>query len=109
MPCALSGGGLGRAAAFTRRPKLVAITLALTRLKFSQARPTLPLMLLYLLSCTCWDLLGAVMQAWEGQCGQLDQYGMKLTRLFANLCNAGVQPQQLTHSLAGGPCRSNLP
>lgn len=59
--------------------------------------------------CTCWDLLGAVMQAWEGQCGQLDQYGMKLTRLFANLCNAGVQPQQLTHSLAGGPCRSNLP
>lgn len=47
-------------------------------------------------------------QSWEGQCGQLDQYGMKLTRMFANLCNAGVQPPQLTHSLATGPC-SGMP
>jgi legumain len=53
-------------------------------------------------------LLLLLLQSWEGQCGQLDQYGMKLTRMFANLCNAGVQPQQLTHSLATGPC-SGMP
>jgi legumain len=55
-----------------------------------------------------WQCLKSMVQSWEGQCGQLDQYGMKLTRMFANLCNAGVQPQQLTHSLATGPC-SGMP
>jgi hypothetical protein len=43
-------------------------------------------------------------QAWEGRCGQLDQYGMKQTRLFANLCNAGLQPQALAAVLPDVPC-----
>jgi hypothetical protein len=32
----------------------------------------------------------AMVGAWEGGCGKLDQYGMQYTRLFANLCNAGA-------------------
>jgi hypothetical protein len=46
----------------------------------------------------------ALLQAWEGRCGQLDQYGMKQTRLFANLCNAGLQPQALAAVLPDVPC-----
>lgn len=41
-------------------------------------------------------LLLLLLQAWGQQCGDLDQYGMKYTRLFANLCNAQVEPHHLT-------------
>lgn len=51
-----------------------------------------------------WQCLRNMVQAWEGACGVLDQYGMKLTRMFANLCNVGVQPQQLHTTLTAGPC-----
>ncbi|WIA16428.1 hypothetical protein OEZ85_013117 [Tetradesmus obliquus] len=51
-----------------------------------------------------WECLRGMVQAWEGRCGQLDQYGMKQTRLFANLCNAGVQPHALAQVLPGVPC-----
>lgn len=39
-----------------------------------------------------WDCLRGMVAAWESGCGKLDQYGMKHTRVFANLCNAGVNP-----------------
>lgn len=37
------------------------------------------------------DMVGA----WESVCGALDQYGMRHSRAFANLCNAGVRPAEL--------------
>jgi len=40
------------------------------------------------------------MGAWKQQCGQLDQYGMQYSRLFANLCNAGVSTETLSGTLA---------
>ena len=40
------------------------------------------------------------MAAWEGCCGPLDQYGMKHSRTFANLCNAGVSTDTLAHTAA---------
>ncbi len=36
-----------------------------------------------------------MMEAWGAACGTLDQYGMQYSRTFANLCNAGLAPQQL--------------
>jgi legumain len=42
----------------------------------------------------------AMVGAWEGQCGQLDQYGMQHTRTFANLCNAGVPVDTLADAAA---------
>lgn len=33
--------------------------------------------------------------AWERGCGPLDQYGMRHSRAFANLCNAGLAPASL--------------
>ena len=30
------------------------------------------------------------MGAWQDVCAPLDQYGMQYSRLFANLCNAGI-------------------
>ena len=41
--------------------------------------------------------------AWEAACGPLDQYGMRHTRAFANLCNAGLPPAALGDA-AGGVC-----
>ncbi|KAF8065562.1 Vacuolar-processing enzyme [Scenedesmus sp. PABB004] len=51
-----------------------------------------------------WDCLRGMVQAWEGRCGPLGQYGMKHTRLFANLCNAGLRPDALGGALRDGPC-----
>ena len=42
--------------------------------------------------------------SWEEACGPLDQYGMRHTRAFANLCNAGLKPGAL-HAVAKGACR----
>jgi len=47
-----------------------------------------------------WDCLRAMVAAWEGECGALDQYGMRHTRLFANLCNAGLQASHLAGALS---------
>jgi legumain len=33
--------------------------------------------------------------AWEHACGRLDQYGMRHTRAFSNLCNVGLTPAEL--------------
>lgn len=46
----------------------------------------------------------AMMGAWQGQCGRLDQYGMQYSRLFANLCNAGISTDALSAS-ASAVCR----
>ena len=37
-----------------------------------------------------WDCLRGMVTAWEDSCGRLDQYSMRHTRTFANLCNVGV-------------------
>eukprot|EP00884_Botryococcus_braunii_P000248 jgi/Botrbrau1/10223/Bobra.0362s0013.1 len=42
-----------------------------------------------------WDCLRGMVGVWEGECGSLTQYGMQYTRLFANLCNAGLEPASL--------------
>lgn len=42
-----------------------------------------------------WDCLRGMVDAWSAACGPLDQYGMRHSRVFANLCNAGVQPATL--------------
>jgi legumain len=42
-----------------------------------------------------WDCLRAMVNAWSAAHGPLDQYGMKHTRVFANLCNLNVSPEQL--------------
>lgn len=35
------------------------------------------------------------MTAWQDACGELDQYGMRHSRAFVNLCNSGVTPEEL--------------
>ena len=46
--------------------------------------------------------LQGMVAAWEGACGPLDQYGMRHTRAFANLCNTGLQPHTLGAMAAEG-------
>mmetsp|Transcript_3647 Transcript_3647/g.9139 ORF Transcript_3647/g.9139 Transcript_3647/m.9139 type:complete len:602 (-) Transcript_3647:361-2166(-) len=48
-----------------------------------------------------WECLRGMVAAWEGACGQMDQYAMKHTRLLANLCNAGVQPAHVRDAVRG--------
>ncbi|CAK0784835.1 hypothetical protein CVIRNUC_008040 [Coccomyxa viridis] len=47
-----------------------------------------------------WNCLRAMVAAWEGSCGTLDQYGMQHSRTFANLCNAGVPVDTFAHTVA---------
>lgn len=49
-----------------------------------------------------------MLAAWEDSCGPLDQYGMKHSRTFANLCNAGVPIDTLART-AGGQCSPAVP
>ncbi|KAG7673394.1 hypothetical protein Ndes2526B_g03161 [Nannochloris sp. 'desiccata'] len=42
-----------------------------------------------------WDCLRAMVKAWSTAYKPLDQYGMKHTRVFANLCNLNVSPDSL--------------
>ncbi|TVU20161.1 hypothetical protein EJB05_36359, partial [Eragrostis curvula] len=42
-----------------------------------------------------WDCLKSSVRAYEGHCGPLGQYGMKHTRAFANICNAGVTAEDV--------------
>jgi legumain len=52
-----------------------------------------------------WGCLRAMVAAWEGSCGRMDQYAMRHTRLMANLCNAKVEPHELAGALRGsGAC-----
>ncbi|GMH22762.1 hypothetical protein Nepgr_024605 [Nepenthes gracilis] len=51
----------------------------------SARRPGLPLV-------DDWDCLKSMVRVFEEHCGSLTQYGMKLMRAFANICNGGVPP-----------------
>ncbi|KAK9843400.1 hypothetical protein WJX81_000515 [Elliptochloris bilobata] len=53
-----------------------------------------------------WSCLRAMVGAWEAGCGKLDQYGMQYTRLFANLCNAGIGAQDMA-TAAARTCRAS--
>eukprot|EP00887_Chlorella_sp_A99_P007632 scaffold20.g7632.t1 len=52
-----------------------------------------------------WGCLRGMVDAWEEACGPLDQYGMRHTRAFANLCNAGLAPPAL-RAAAAASCSS---
>lgn len=45
-----------------------------------------------------WDCLRDMMNTWESTCGELGQYGMKHSRMFANLCNLGFDSGHLAAS-----------
>lgn len=52
-----------------------------------------------------WACLRAMVDTWTAMCGPMDQYAMRHTRFFSNLCNSGVLPQQLGEALgASGVC-----
>jgi legumain len=50
-----------------------------------------------------WDCLKSVVRTFESKCGPLTQYGMKHTRAFANICNAGVDMMKVSYA-AGEAC-----
>ncbi|KAK7311411.1 hypothetical protein RJT34_09543 [Clitoria ternatea] len=45
-----------------------------------------------------WDCLKTMVRTFETHCGSLSQYGMKHMRSFANLCNAGIQKEQMVEA-----------
>ncbi|MCO5584406.1 hypothetical protein L7F22_038332 [Adiantum nelumboides] len=47
-----------------------------------------------------WDCLKALVQAFENHCGALIPYGLKHTRAFANICNAGIDVYQMKEVLS---------
>jgi len=51
-----------------------------------------------------WDCLKSTVRAFERKCGTLTQYGMKHTRAFSNICNAGVDATRVSHA-ADEACR----
>lgn len=58
-----------------------------------------------------WDCLRGMVRAWQDACGSdptdMDrQYAMKHTRLFANLCNAGLSEDALAEVLEHTGCGS---
>lgn len=48
-----------------------------------------------------WDCLRSMVDAWESACGPLGIDGARHTRLFANLCNAGIAAADVA---AAAPC-----
>ncbi|VVB09035.1 unnamed protein product [Arabis nemorensis] len=42
-----------------------------------------------------WDCLKTMVRAFERHCGSLSQYGIKHMRAIANICNAGIQMEQM--------------
>ncbi|CAM6083781.1 unnamed protein product [Calypogeia fissa] len=53
-----------------------------------------------------WDCLKKVVRTFESKCGPLTQYGMKHTRAFANICNAGTDMEKVSHA-ASEACGSS--
>ncbi|KAA3490671.1 vacuolar-processing enzyme-like [Gossypium australe] len=47
-----------------------------------------------------WKCLKEMVRTFETHCGKLTQYGMKHTRSFANICNAGIQTEQMVEASA---------
>uniref|UniRef100_A0A0D9YAK4 Legumain prodomain domain-containing protein n=1 Tax=Oryza glumipatula TaxID=40148 RepID=A0A0D9YAK4_9ORYZ len=52
-----------------------------------------------------WSCLKSMVRAFEAQCGSLAQYGMKHTRSFANICNAGISAEAMA-KVAAQACTS---
>ncbi|GLT25538.1 hypothetical protein SLA2020_006600 [Shorea laevis] len=47
-----------------------------------------------------WDCLKKMVRTFETHCGSLSQYGMKHMRSLANICNAGIQVEQMNEASA---------
>ena len=47
-----------------------------------------------------WDCLKTLVRTFETHCGSLSQYGMKHMRSVANICNAGIQKEQMAKASA---------
>lgn len=47
-----------------------------------------------------WECLRGMVGSWEAACGPLGERGLRHMRAFANLCNAGLQPQALADAAA---------
>ncbi|KAL7164539.1 hypothetical protein ACSBR2_040442 [Camellia fascicularis] len=47
-----------------------------------------------------WDCLKTLVRTFETNCGSLSQYGMKHMRSVANICNAGIQKEQMAEASA---------
>ncbi|KAM7507562.1 hypothetical protein LguiA_018015 [Lonicera macranthoides] len=47
-----------------------------------------------------WDCLKTLVRTFEKHCGSLSQYGMKHMRSIANICNAGIQTEQMDEASA---------
>ncbi|KAI4337116.1 hypothetical protein L6164_015569 [Bauhinia variegata] len=47
-----------------------------------------------------WDCLKTLVRTFETHCGSLSEYGMKHMRSFANICNAGIQIEQMVEASA---------
>jgi legumain len=47
-----------------------------------------------------WDCLKSLVRTFETHCGSISQYGMKLMRSVANICNAGIQKEKMAEASA---------
>ncbi|GKV03533.1 hypothetical protein SLEP1_g15818 [Rubroshorea leprosula] len=47
-----------------------------------------------------WDCLKKMVRTFETHCGSLSQYGMKHMRSLGNICNAGIQVEQMNEASA---------
>ncbi|KAL9227261.1 hypothetical protein vseg_002974 [Gypsophila vaccaria] len=45
-----------------------------------------------------WNCLRTLVRTFETHCGSLNQYGMKHMRSIANICNAGITPEQMSEA-----------
>ncbi|KAJ6690771.1 hypothetical protein OIU85_006962 [Salix viminalis] len=48
-----------------------------------------------------WDCFKELVRAYEKQCGGLSWYGKKYTRAIANMCNAGINVEQMIGAATG--------
>lgn len=53
-----------------------------------------------------WGCLRGMVAMWESSCGSFDEYGMKHTRAFSNLCNIGINSETLGNA-ANFICKQN--
>ncbi|CAK7323789.1 unnamed protein product [Dovyalis caffra] len=54
-----------------------------------------------------WDCLKGLVKAYEKQCGALSWYGKKYTRVIANMCNGGIEVEQMTVASTKACLRNN--
>ena len=59
-----------------------------------------------------WSCLRSMVDQWQATCRgghPMDQYSMRHTRFFANLCNSGLSPEDLRDALEGSGCSDKMP